>query len=224
MIKKNKESNKEFRTMIILYGIIILFCIYIFFMFLWSGVEQAPIVIGKLQQNSFSLYIWKLFFYPHLVLGVIALLIGPLQLMSCSRKNLKLHRYSGRVYAISIFINTLCTPYLSCFATGGKSSMYAFLILDAFWFATTTLGVIFAVKKQINEHKTWIIRSFAITWVFVTFRIVAIPLSFIFDANISFPTAVYLSIILNLGAAKFVERKKLIKENISMDNQKFKMK
>jgi len=216
-MKKKIEENQELRKMFILYGVIFLFCIYIFFMFLWNGLDQAPIVRGKQQLSSFSLSMWKLFFYPHLILGLISLLIGPFQLTNYSRKNLKLHKYLGRIYAISIFINTLCTPYLSFFATGGKPSMYAFLILDIFWFFTTSIGVIFAVKGRINQHKAWMIRSFAITWVFVTFRIVVIPLSLIFETQISFPIAVYLSIILNFSVVELLRRKKLKRLNLSFE-------
>ncbi|MGZ4161354.1 MAG: hypothetical protein ACXVNF_11255, partial [Neobacillus sp.] len=57
-------------------------------------------------------------------------------------------------------------------------------------------------------HKEWIFRSYAITWVFVTFRIVLIPFSIFLDSSAAFPIAVYLAIALNLGFVEWKNRKK----------------
>ncbi|NHC38859.1 DUF2306 domain-containing protein [Bacillus sp. MM2020_1] len=81
----------------------------------------------------------------------------------------------------------------------------AFLVLNAFWLWTTSIGVLKATQRKISAHKVWILRSYAITWVFVTFRIVVIPFSIFLDSSVAFPLAVYLSIALNL---LFVEWKR----------------
>jgi hypothetical protein len=83
--------------------------------------------------------------------------------------------------------------------------MIAFLVLNALWLWTTAMGVIKATQRKISAHKEWILRSYAITWVFVTFRIVVIPFSLFLDSSVAFPIAVYLGIALNL---LFVEWRK----------------
>lgn len=199
----NIESKR--RLMLgLMYFIIGLFLIYIFMMFLLNGVEQAPMVKGKMKDHHFSLTAWKWFFYPHILLGTISLAIGPFQLTKKSQQNPRLHKMLGKIYAVAIFINILMVPYLSLSATGGIGTTIAFLILNLFWLWTTSMGVIRATQRKIRAHKEWILRSYAITWVFVTFRIVVIPFSLILDSSLAFPIAVYLGIGINLF---FVERR-----------------
>ncbi|EKN67599.1 hypothetical protein BABA_12755 [Neobacillus bataviensis LMG 21833] len=196
-------KNRKF-TIGLMYAIIGLFTIYIFMMFLLNGVEHAPMVKGKMADHDFSLTRWKWFFYPHILLGTISLAIGPFQLTRKSQQNPRLHKMLGKIYAVAIFINILMVPYLSLSATGGNGTMIAFLVLNVFWLWTTSMGVIRATQRKIKAHKEWILRSYAITWVFVTFRIVVIPFSLFLDSSIAFPIAVYLGIVINL---LYVERR-----------------
>ena len=205
-MKKGKKRNI---TVGVLYFTIALFALYIFIMFFVIGVDRAPLVKGKMQNNEFSLSTWKLFFYPHLFLGLISLVIGPFQLTKKSKKNPRLHQSLGKIYAVAIFLNILMVPYLAIFATGGKTTAIAFLVLAAFWLWTTAMGVMMAIKRNISKHKVWIFRSYAITWVFVTFRIVVIPFSIFLDSSVAFPIAVYLSIALNLLFVEWKNKKKI---------------
>lgn len=191
-----------------LYFTVFLFSAYIIMMFFVIGTENAPMVKGKMENEDFNLAVWEAFFYPHIILGTLALSIGPFQLTKMSRKNPKLHRNLGKIYGMTIFINVLLVPYISLFSTGGRSTMIAFLVLNAFWLGTTAMGVLHGFQKRIQLHKTWILRSYAITWVFVSFRIILIPFSLFWDASISFPLAVYLSILLNLLFVEWQGKKK----------------
>ncbi|WP_040208721.1 DUF2306 domain-containing protein [Neobacillus jeddahensis] len=199
---KEKRNNASISWM---YFTIVVFTVYIFVMFLLNGVEHAPMVKGKMENPDFSVGTWKWFFYSHILLGTISLVIGPFQLTKISQRSPKLHKRMGKIYVLAIFLNLFMVPYLAISATGGLSSTIAFLVLNALWLWTTAIGVIRAMQRKIAEHKLWILRSYAITWVFVTFRIVVIPFSLIMDSSIAFPLAVYLSIIVNL---LFVEWRK----------------
>ncbi|KMY54377.1 hypothetical protein AC623_10920 [Bacillus sp. FJAT-27231] len=200
------EKSKKLNWSIMgLYMTVLLFSAYIVVMYFIIGTEGAQIMKGKMEDENFNLAIWKALFYPHIILGAIALAVGPFQLTKTSRQNPNLHRNLGKIYGFTIFINVLLVPYISLFSTGGRSSMIAFLVLNAFWLGTTAMGVLRGFQKRISSHKTWILRSYAITWVFVSFRIVVIPFSAFLDLAISFPIAVYLSIALNL---LFVEWKR----------------
>ncbi|WP_066256473.1 DUF2306 domain-containing protein [Neobacillus drentensis] len=198
-------ETKRKLTIGVLYFTIALFALYIFVMFILNGVEWAPMVKGKMENPDFSLATWKCFFYPHILFGTVALAIGPFQLTKISQRKPKLHKMLGKIYAIAIFINILVVPYIALSATGGRSSTIAFLVLNAFWLWTTSMGVIKATQRKISAHKAWILRSYAITWVFVTFRLVVIPFSLLLDSSVAFPFAVYLSIAMNL---LFVEWKR----------------
>jgi hypothetical protein len=184
----------------ILYLIILMFSLYIAIMYLFHDAASAPIVKSKLKDAGFSLFIWKAFFYPHIILGTLALAIGPFQMTSRSRRNPKVHRILGRIYASAIGLNILMVPYLAIYSTGGIPASVAFLVLDAAWLVTTGMGVWRIIQRNIAAHRRWILRSYAITWVFVSFRIVVALISIFTHAamSISFPVAVYVSIAINL--------------------------
>lgn len=197
MTLKDKKRNV---TIFILYLVILLFSVYIAVMYLFRDVASAPLVKGKLNQAGFAFSTWEIVFYAHIILGTLALAIGPFQMTSRSRRNPKVHRILGRTYAGAIGINILAVPYLAIYATGGKPATVAFLVLDAAWLVTTGIGVWRIIQRNIAAHRRWILRSYAITWVFVSFRIVVALISILTHAptNISFPVSVYVSIALNL--------------------------
>ncbi|REE81529.1 putative membrane protein DUF2306 [Paenibacillus taihuensis] len=177
-----------------------LFTFYVVLQYIVYKPSQAGMVSAKLDDSSFPYAVWKLFFYPHILLGIAALLLGAYQLTRRSRRNPVMHKRLGRIYGIAILINVLVVPYISLYATGGRPSTIAFLVLDVFWLGTTAIGIRFIMNKNVRQHRQWMLRSYAITFVFVTFRIVLGIIQFTIDAPMSFtfPLAVYLSIALNL--------------------------
>jgi len=184
----------------VIYVLAYLFTLYIVIQYIVFSPSQAGVVSSKLQDPTFPYAIWKLFFFPHILLGTVALLIGAYQLMSKSRKNRKRHRVLGRLYGFSILFNVLVVPYISLYATGGTPSTIAFLVLDILWFLTTAIAIFYIRRKNILKHREWMLRSYAVTFAFVTFRIVLLIVQFSTHASftVSFPLAVYLSIIINL--------------------------
>jgi len=107
---------------------------------------------------------------PHIVFGLIALLAGPFQFSSRFRqRNLALHRLLGKVYVVSVliaaplgFILTLIRPPLLEFAVGVQASL---------WFLTTIVAFVTARNRQINHHRQWMVRSYAVTFFFVSDRV-----------------------------------------------------
>lgn len=177
-----------------------LFFCYIVIQYMIFKPAQAGVVSSKLLDPNFPYAIWKLFFFPHILLGVIALFVGAYQLTSKSRKNRKRHRFLGRIYGFSVLLNVLVVPYIALYATGGGQSTIAFLVLDVCWLLTTAIAILYIRYKNIAKHREWMLRSYAVTFVFVTFRIflLIIQVSVHVPFTISFPLSVYLSILFNL--------------------------
>ncbi|MDR4947012.1 DUF2306 domain-containing protein [Neobacillus cucumis] len=184
----------------VIYGLAYLFTLYIVIQYIIYKPSQAGVVSSKLEDPNFPYAIWKLFFFPHIILGILALLIGAYQLTNRSRLNRERHRLLGRIYGFAILINVLLVPYIAMYATGGIPSTIAFLVLDIFWLMTTATAIIYIRRKNITRHREWILRSYAVTFVFVTFRIFLLMIQFSTHASFSvaFPLAVYLSIVFNL--------------------------
>jgi uncharacterized membrane protein len=105
---------------------------------------------------------------PHTLCGVIALLAGPVQFSSrFRRRHLKFHRVLGRTYLISVFIGALTGVALSA----GRPGMPETVVQAAAWMVCTTAAVITARKRQIAQHRRWMVRSYAVTFTFVSSRV-----------------------------------------------------
>ncbi|RTE04372.1 DUF2306 domain-containing protein [Paenibacillus whitsoniae] len=121
--------------------------------------------------------------YPLLVLHIatalLALLSGLVQLSAHYRaKYPKRHRVLGRVYVISIFISGLLGLVLAFYAETYTKAL-AFLALSLLWLWTTWQGYRYAVRGNLVQHRRWMVRSYAITLVAITARLV-VPLCILF--------------------------------------------
>ena len=105
---------------------------------------------------------------PHTLGGVIALLAGPMQFSSRLRQRyLKFHRVLGRVYVISVFIGALTGIALAA----GRPGMPGTCVQAAAWIVCTTAAFITARNRQIARHRQWMVRSYAVTFTFVSSRV-----------------------------------------------------
>jgi uncharacterized membrane protein len=105
---------------------------------------------------------------PHTICGVLALLAGPIQFSSRIRqRHLKFHRVLGRLYVISVFIGAATGVALAAGRPGfpGTSGQ------AAAWVICTTAALITARNRQIVQHRQWMARSYAVTFTFVSSRV-----------------------------------------------------
>ena len=105
---------------------------------------------------------------PHALCGTFALLAGPLQFSSRFRqRHLKLHRVVGRMYFISVFIGAFTGIALAI----GRPGLPGTAMQGAAWIVCTTAAVIAARNRQIAVHRQWVARSYAVTFTFVSTRV-----------------------------------------------------
>ena len=105
---------------------------------------------------------------PHTLGGVIALLAGPVQFSSRFRqRHLKFHRVLGRTYVISVFIGALTGIALAA----GRPGMPGTCVQAAAWVVCTSAALITARNRQIARHRQWMVRSYAVTFTFVSSRV-----------------------------------------------------
>ena len=101
-----------------------------------------------------------------------ALLVGQFQFFKKLRvRNIKLHRFLGRIYLGSILISAPIGLYLAL--TSNLHFVYAtgLSLLAIIWFSTATMGYISIRKGNIAQHREWMIRSYVVTFAFIFFRI-----------------------------------------------------
>ena len=105
---------------------------------------------------------------PHTLCGLIALLAGPVQFSSRFRqRHLKFHRVLGRIYVISVFIGALSGIALAA----GRPGLPGTSMQAAAWIVCTAAAFITARNRQIFQHRQWMARSYAVTFTFVSSRV-----------------------------------------------------
>jgi uncharacterized membrane protein len=105
---------------------------------------------------------------PHTLAGILALLIGPINFSSRIReRHLKLHRILGRIYVISVFVGSFTGIALAA----GRPGLPGTSMQAAAWMVCTTAAFITAHNRQITQHRQWMARSYAVTFTFVSSRV-----------------------------------------------------
>ncbi len=149
---------------------------------------------------------WHIAFYTHISSGAIALGIGWLQFLRKFRtRNINRHRFIGKVYAIAIlFFASTSGMVLAFNANEGLPSKLGFGCLAFVWFYTTLMAWLSIVKGNVQQHRAWVTRSYAITLAAVTLRI-WLPLSqiFHFDFHQAYPAISWFCWVPNLIIAEW---------------------
>ncbi len=105
---------------------------------------------------------------PHTLGGGVALLAGPLQFSSrIRRRYLKSHRVLGRVYVISVLVGAFTGVALAA----GRPGLPGTSMQAAAWIVCTSAAFITARNRHFIQHRQWMIRSYAVTFTFVSSRV-----------------------------------------------------
>jgi uncharacterized membrane protein len=161
----------------------------------FTGFQAAP---EPILANRFA----HPFLALHVAGGVTALLLGPLQFVQRIRDRLPiLHRTSGRVYAIACAVGAPAGFMLALGTTSGPVAEAGFAIPALLWPLFTYLGVKCAMEGRLDEHRAWMLRSYAITSNAITLRLMlpfaGLVLHLPFSA--AYPVIAWLSWMTNLA-------------------------
>jgi hypothetical protein len=108
------------------------------------------------------------FLIPHTISGFVALLAGPVQFSSRLRQRyLKLHRVLGLMYVISVFIGA----YTGIALAAGRPGLPGTFMQAVAWMVCTITAFITARNRQVVQHRQWMARSYAVTFTFVSSRV-----------------------------------------------------
>ena len=126
-------------------------------------------------QEVYTDYFWYRapWLLVHVICGLIATLVGPLQFVKAFRKRyLKVHRALGVAYLVSIAISTFVSFYLASTAQLGIVYATGLRMLGIVWFITTAMAYLAIVRRNLKMHNEWMIKSYVLTLSFVSFRFV----------------------------------------------------
>jgi uncharacterized membrane protein len=166
----------------------------------------------KFKQEIIGNQFWKTCFYIHVFTSLLVLLAGFTQFSNhILTEHRSLHRLFGRIYAFNIlFINFPAALVMGIFANGGFAGKAAFLLLDILWFAFTLIAVIAIRNGNIQKHREFMIRSFALTLSAISLRTWKMILTNTTDLD--YPTIyildAWLGFLPNLLLAEWIIRRK----------------
>jgi uncharacterized membrane protein len=120
---------------------------------------------------------FKWWLLPHGIAGACALFLGPMQFSDRLRQRyLKLHRTVGWIYVAGALIVAPLGTYIQFFEermqaprsfTMAAGSDAALLML------TTAIALFFILRGNIQQHRQWMTRSYAVALVFLEVRLIS---------------------------------------------------
>jgi uncharacterized membrane protein len=109
----------------------------------------------------------------HIVGGIVALLTGPVQLwLGLADRGMAWHRRMGIGYMTAVAVSSVGAFYLATHTDFGWVFGAGLFALAVAWVTTTTLAYLAIRRSLIDQHKEWMIRSYVVTFAFVTFRVI----------------------------------------------------
>ena len=109
--------------------------------------------------------------YVHIVAGGLALLLGPLQFwLGLNRREIFVHRIIGAAYVLCVLVSASAGLYLARHTDFGWIFGMGLTAMSLAWIVATSFATIATCLHVIEQHREWMIRSYVLTFGFVTLR------------------------------------------------------
>jgi uncharacterized membrane protein len=120
--------------------------------------------------EHFARYIFPL--RLHIAGGIGALLAGPWQFSEKLRaRALNLHRWLGRFYLLEVALGSIAGFAMALVSEQGLPTHLGFGILAILWFVTGLQAYRLVRRGNIEAHRQWMIRNYALSLAAVTLRL-----------------------------------------------------
>lgn len=111
--------------------------------------------------------------YAHVLAGVVALLIGPAQLwLGLNRRTTNFHRTMGVLYVMAVGVGGAAAYYLAAHNDFSWVFGLGLASMATVWILSTALATIAICLRKVDQHREWMVRSYTVTFGFVTFRVI----------------------------------------------------
>jgi uncharacterized membrane protein len=149
-------------------------------------------------------------FVVHALAGGVVLLAGPLQFSAwLRRKSLAVHRILGRLYALGVGVSSVAGIRAAVSFDVVLLARIQFVLVAVLWLGATALGVLRIRHGDLESHREWMTRSFALSLFFVTFSVwPAATAASGLPQQIAYPLGLLLAWALNLAAAEALNRRR----------------
>lgn len=187
------------------FGLTAFFCVGIAGYAIWAyggGVQRVPVHPDMVA--AFDAH--RVLITVHAVAASIALLLGPTQFLDAWRARApRAHRLAGYLYLVlGVGVGGSTGVLLARHSFGGFVSHAGFGLLGCLWLFTGFMALLSAKRRRYAEHRTWMIRNFALSLAAVTLRIY-LPLSVVAGVPFEqfYPAVAWLCWVPNLIVAEW---------------------
>jgi uncharacterized membrane protein len=136
-------------------------------------IATSALPYFNVSPHQYGTYFWprRWGLVLHIGSGVIALTVGIVQLwLGLTNRIARLHRALGRVYVGAIISGSIAGFYLALTIAGNPPYASGLFTLCVAWVITTSMAVLAISSGHVLQHREWMMRSFTVTFAFVTFR------------------------------------------------------
>ena len=147
----------------------------------------------------------------HIVGAMLAVILGPFQFLPKSRSSrfLNVHRWLGRTYLIGVLVGGLGGLYMARLSYGGLTTHLGFASLGILWLFSGWKAYRHIRRKEIELHREWMMRNYALTFAGVMLRLwMPIFVSIGFEFLPSYLVVAWLCWIPNLLVAEWMIRRR----------------
>jgi hypothetical protein len=145
----------------------------LFVALLWFAIPRAHYV------SDFSLASYSNYFWPrrfgllfHLTGGLIAITTGLVQIwLGLTHRTGTLHRTLGKFYACGVLVGSIGGFYLGFTIPDPFAYKSGLISLNVAWLITTGMALYAVQTRRYEQHREWMLRSYVVTFSFVTFRL-----------------------------------------------------
>ncbi len=139
----------------------------------------------------------------HILLGLLAILVGPFQFVAKIRLRYKsIHKKIGYVYALSVFTSAIAGFVVAQYAMGGWPTRIGFTLLSILWLTTIVAAIYYAKIGEFAGHKKWMYLNYSLTFASITQRtLLLLPLLTPISFMPIYQVSAWLPWMINLGLA-----------------------
>ncbi|HEX3849118.1 MAG TPA: DUF2306 domain-containing protein [Steroidobacteraceae bacterium] len=143
-------------------------------------VGQRLHYLADYSVDSYTPYYWprRAGLLLHLAGGSIAISTGLVQIwLGLTRRIGPVHRVLGKVYAAGVLMGCTGGFYLVSTIPGHLPYRGGLLMLCVAWVITTGMALYAIRTRRLEQHREWMLRSYTVTFAFVTYRLVSMWLN-----------------------------------------------
>ena len=147
--------------------------------------------------------------FTHVAGAMVALALGPFMFLSHLRGRWPaIHRWLGRVYLLGVLAGGVAGLALAPYAYTGATTSAGFAILGLLWLGSGLMAFVRIREGDVQAHRRWMLRNFALTLAGVSLRLQALPLAMLFGFEVGYMFVAWSCWVPNLLVAEWMLRRR----------------